>query len=92
MLQSFTQLKYAPRAPRWILNPMFSSPVFRSLLIASFAAAALASAIAPAQSATAILPNGREIRPAGKWIQLAPYPFALAVRPDGGQIAIPSIG
>src|ERR1035437_6832200 len=41
---------------------------------------------------TAILPNGREIHPAGNWIPLAPYPFALAVRPDGAQIAAPSIG
>jgi len=41
---------------------------------------------------TAVLPNGREIHPAGNWIALAPYPFALAVRPDGAQIAVPSIG
>ncbi len=41
---------------------------------------------------TATLPNGREIHPAGNWISVAPYPFALAVRPDGAEIAIPSIG
>jgi hypothetical protein len=41
---------------------------------------------------TAVLPNGREIHPAGNWVPLAPYPFALAVRPDGMQIAAPSIG
>lgn len=41
---------------------------------------------------TAVLPNGREIHPAGNWIPVAPYPFALAVRPDGAQIAVPSIG
>lgn len=41
---------------------------------------------------TAVLPNGREIHPSGNWIPLAPYPFALAVRPDGGQLAVPSIG
>lgn len=40
----------------------------------------------------AVLPNGREIRPAGSWIPLAPYPFALSVRPDGRQISVPSIG
>ncbi|HEY1986587.1 MAG TPA: hypothetical protein VGG85_14325 [Terracidiphilus sp.] len=45
-----------------------------------------------AQSVTAVLPNGREIHPAGNWIPLAPYPFALAVRSDGAQIAVPSIG
>jgi YVTN family beta-propeller protein len=39
-----------------------------------------------------VLPNGREIRPAGRWVPLAPYPFALAVRPDGAQLAVPSIG
>ena len=56
-------------------------------------ATALGPLCASAQnSVTAVLPNGREIRPAGKWVQLAPYPFALAVRPDGGEIAIPSIG
>lgn len=41
---------------------------------------------------TAVLPNGREIHPAGNWIPVAPYPFALAVRGDGAQIAVPSIG
>jgi DNA-binding beta-propeller fold protein YncE len=66
---------------------MFSSRLSFSLLVAS-----LISASASAQTVTAVLPNGREIRPAGRWIQLAPYPFALAVRPDGRQIAIPSIG
>src|SRR5258708_11005101 len=40
----------------------------------------------------AILPNGREIRPMGTWVPLAPYPFAIAVRPDGEEVAIPSIG
>ena len=47
----------------------------------------------PAQTGiTATLPNGREIHPAGNWIPVAPYPFALSVRPDGAQIAVPSIG
>jgi YVTN family beta-propeller protein len=47
----------------------------------------------PAQTGvTAVLPNGREIHPAGNWITVAPYPFAVAVRPDGGEIAVPSIG
>ena len=40
----------------------------------------------------AILPNGRQIRPAGSWIPLAPYPFAIALKPDGSEAAIPSIG
>jgi len=52
----------------------------------------------PAQAASvqtglhAILPNGRQIRPAGSWIPLAPYPFAIAFNQDGSQAAIPSIG
>jgi len=50
------------------------------------------TAVTPGGAITAILPNGREIHPAGKWIPVAPYPFALAVRPDGQQIAVPSIG
>jgi YVTN family beta-propeller protein len=58
-----------------------------------FAALALAAPALVAQTGvTAVLPNGREIHPAGNWIPLAPYPFALAVRPDGAQIAVPSIG
>jgi YVTN family beta-propeller protein len=61
-----------------------------SLLCA--AVLAFAPAVLAQTGVTAILPNGREIHPAGNWIPLAPYPFALAVRPDGGQIAIPSIG
>ncbi len=38
------------------------------------------------------LPSGRLITPAGDWLKTAPYPFSLAVRPDGLQLAIPSIG
>ncbi len=41
---------------------------------------------------TATLPDGRVIHPAGNWITVAPYPFALAVRRDGRQISVPSIG
>ena len=56
-----------------------------ALLISALSACAQAGV-------SAVLPNGREIHPAGNWIPLAPYPFALAVRPDGEQIAAPSIG
>jgi YVTN family beta-propeller protein len=66
------------------------------LLLAAAAMAAVCFAQDPqagtGSGITAVLPNGREIHPAGKWIPLAPYPFALAVRPDGQQIAVPSIG
>ncbi len=39
-----------------------------------------------------ILPNGREIRPVGTWVSVAPYPFAIALRPDGEEAVVPSIG
>ncbi len=74
---------------------MFSSRLSSLLLVGLAAASSLPQAAAQSTvktGLTAVLPNGREIRPAGKWLQLAPYPFALAVRPGGGQIAIPSIG
>ena len=64
------------------------SLAFLSLLTVLTTAAALHAQT----GVTAVLPNGREIHPAGNWIPLAPYPFALAVRPDGAQIAAPSIG
>ena len=38
------------------------------------------------------LPNGRLIAPEGEWLPLAPFPFALAIRPGGSQIVIPSVG
>ena len=70
-------------------------PIAGLLPLVAAALAALLSADAQTGGAPglmAVLPNGREIHPAGKWIPLAPYPFALAVRPDGQQIAVPSIG
>lgn len=69
-----------------IVRPRRLAVLFCAAVLA-FAPVALAE-----NGVTATLPNGRMIHPAGNWIPLAPYPFALAVRPDGGQIAIPSIG
>src|SRR5215467_11445940 len=45
-----------------------------------------------ASSVEARLPNGRLITPAGDWMALAPYPFSIAVRPDGKQLVVPCIG
>ena len=57
------------------------------------ATALLPGSVAFAQTGvSAVLPNGRAIHPAGNWIPLAPYPFALAVRAAGAEIAVPSIG
>jgi len=64
----------------------------RNFLPLCAAAVFLAATMNAQTGVTAVLPNGREIHPAGNWVALAPYPFALAVRPDGGQVAIPSIG
>jgi YVTN family beta-propeller protein len=63
---------------------------FSSFILAAFLLSA--SWLLAQSGVTAVLPNGREIHPAGNWIPVAPYPFALAVRPDGAQIAVPSIG
>ena len=41
---------------------------------------------------TALLPNGRHIQPVGTWTQVAPYPMAITISPDGSQAAVPSIG
>lgn len=64
----------------------------RRICLACAVVTLTAPAVRPQSGVVATLPNGREIHPAGNWIPLAPYPFALAVRPDGAQIAVPSIG
>ena len=73
---------------------MRSFQPFSSLFSLTFAAlmVSVSQPILAQRNVTAVLPNGREIRPAGNWIAVAPYPFALAVRGDGAQIAVPSIG
>jgi YVTN family beta-propeller protein len=49
-------------------------------------------AFLPAQGEETTIPNGRQITPAGDWIQVAPFPFALALRADGQQLVAPSLG
>lgn len=51
-----------------------------------------AKAVAQQSTVRATLPNGRTIEPVGTWTPLAPYPFALALRGDGHEAAVPSIG
>jgi hypothetical protein len=51
---------------------------------------AILPGLLPAQ--TTIIPNGRKVTPAGDWISVAPFPFALALRPDGEQLIAPSLG
>jgi YVTN family beta-propeller protein len=50
------------------------------------------TSFAQAKAVSATLPNGRTISPEGSWLKVAPYPYTLAVRPDGGQLVVPSIG
>lgn len=57
------------------------------LILQGQASFAQAASVAPT-----LLPNGRLITPAGKTTRLAPFPFAMALRPDGDQIVAPSIG
>src|SRR6266567_5046395 len=71
---------------RHMILPRFFPVLAIAMLVSS------AGSITAQRGVTAVLPNGREIRPAGNWIPMAPYPFVLAVRPDGAQIAAPSIG
>jgi hypothetical protein len=52
----------------------------------------LSTFLSDAAPVEARLPNGRLITPQGDWLALAPYPFALAIRPDGQQVVVPSIG
>lgn len=63
-----------------------------ALVCATLSAAGQQGAAASGVGISAILPNGRQVRPAGNWIPLAPYPFAIALKPDGSQAAVPSIG
>jgi YVTN family beta-propeller protein len=69
----------------------FLRKIFLAGLLAGVLNAGQAAVVAQV-GVTAVLPNGREIHPAGNWIAVAPYPFALAVREDGDQLAVPSIG
>ena len=73
-----------------ISDPMHATAKLLLLVVAAFVT--LLFPHARALGVTTVLPNGREIHPAGNWIPVAPYPFALAVRPDGRQMIVPSIG
>lgn len=57
-------------------------------------AGARAQTVSPSKETpfTATLPNGRSIAPAGAWVKVAPFPYTLALRPDGKQLVMPSIG
>ncbi|MBW4025953.1 MAG: bifunctional YncE family protein/alkaline phosphatase family protein [Acidobacteria bacterium] len=72
--------------------------VFRSLAVFVMGAMLAGSSAVCAPTATdkppsgVVLPNGRSITPTGNWTVLAPFAYAVAVRPDGTQLTVPSIG
>ncbi len=76
------------------IEPM--STQHRALVKIAFSLVALSFQLSGQQVPTgvgsAVLPNGRTITPAEEWIRTAPYPFSLALRPDGQQLAVPSVG
>jgi YVTN family beta-propeller protein len=41
---------------------------------------------------TAVLPSGRRITPVGDWINVAPFPSSLTIRPDDRQLVVTSLG
>jgi YVTN family beta-propeller protein len=60
------------------------------VIIVSFLPASLLAQTQSVEATT--IPNGRRITPLGDWISVAPFPFALALRPDGRQLVAPSLG
>ena len=79
-----------------LIQPMHTEQIMiqvaRRLIPLMAIGVATSTALLAQTGVTATLPNGRKILPTGNWIPLAPYPFALAVRPDGAEISVPSIG
>jgi len=90
-LASVPQMVIASSSQRCILKGMLPSRRFAFLLVV-IAVLDSGSSIVGQAGVTAVLPNGRAIHPAGVWISVAPYPFAIAVRPGGSELAVPSIG
>jgi YVTN family beta-propeller protein len=74
--------------PSW---KCFSTHHHRNVCLLILLALLSASLSAQTQPA-ATIPNGRQITPVGDWISVAPFPFALAMRPDGQQLIAPSLG
>ncbi len=65
----------------------------RALWLLIVASMLSVSSLSQVQSVAATtIPNGRVITPVGDWISVAPFPFALALRPDGQQLVAPSLG
>lgn len=52
----------------------------------------MSSAAVSQMGVHAVLPDGREIHPAGNWIATFPFPFGIAIKQDGSEATVPSIG
>jgi YVTN family beta-propeller protein len=79
---------------KWTVASCAAAAVW-SLSGAALWAAAQAGAMSQTVAAPpvlATLPNGRQITPLGDWITVAPFPFSLALRSDGEQMVVPSLG
>jgi DNA-binding beta-propeller fold protein YncE len=50
------------------------------------------SALSAQTTTGTVLPNGRRIEPLGTWTQVDPYPMAIAIKPNGTEAVLPSIG
>ena len=69
------------------------SPAF-ALALAIALSAPAADRLVPGKLPTGemLLPNGRLLTPAGTQTGVAPYPFALALTPDGGRVVVACTG
>ena len=74
--------------------PLTSPALLRSLSAWTLILPCLASCCFAADGSlqTSTLPNGRLVTPAGETVMLAPFPFAMTLRADGGQMVAPSMG
>ena len=66
----------------------------RALLIyvCGLACLTVCSSYAAARPVAAVLPNGRLVTPVGTTEYIGPFPFTMALSPNGHQIVAPSIG
>jgi hypothetical protein len=71
---------------------LLSAALLAALSLTLHGSGQLADETHPRTQGTATLPNGRQITPVGDWITVAPFSFSLALRPDGRQLVVPSMG
>lgn len=69
-------------------------PLFLSFVVGFAPSAPAAERLVPGKLPTGetLLPNGRLLTPAGTQTEVAPYPFALALTPDGRRVVVACTG